>query len=140
MCPGSADFDRQSPMCVPDLSGTFKAHFNEECSFCYGSKHDGPDPYPPEEPCVHCEAAKTDFPKCCGGCDLCPTCDGEGKEWFWCWYKEDTGTCDTCMEENVPITLCDDNVAVCMVCYLKHHRTACGCDLWKEAESFILGE
>jgi len=143
MCPGGVDVDPRSPMCVPDLSGQLKEHWNKKCSYCHGTGHEGPDPYPPEEPCVHCNAAKKGaYPECCESCDLCPTCDGEKKQWFPCWYSESRGRCDFCGEDDV---LCDayndpDNSYACLPCHLKWHKEECGCDLWKEAESFILGD
>ena len=142
MCPGGAEIDPRSPMCVPDLSGQLKEHWSDSCSECWGSGHNGPDPYPPEEACCHCKEARDGgYPECCTSCDPCSHCDGEGKVWFCSWYATDRGMCTTCGEEEVLCMACDDGDSyVCLPCYLAWHKEECSCDLWKEAESFILGD
>ena len=136
--------DPRSPLCVPNLSGRLKEHAGDSCFECYGTGHyDGADDYPPKEGrCDHCDYPPEEFPGCCSACDTCPTCDGEGSFWYWCWYMEDRGECDYCHELDVMVAGCDGGSGqrwVCLPCFLTWHREGCGCELWKWAEDWVLG-
>jgi len=119
----STNFDPRNPLIVPDLSGRLKDHF-QACDACGGQGS-----YDDDE-----------------GEDPCDECDGEGRLRWPCWYGADRGLCLYCNEDEVLLACCyetghgnDDHNYVCLPCFLKHHKEACGCGLWEWAEAMIVG-
>jgi hypothetical protein len=109
--------DVESPMLCPDLSGRLQDHFSpcEEC----GEFHD--EPFEPEE----------------------DECDGSQRRWG-CWYGEDRGLCGSCGADNALVAEMyeghgdPDSCWVCLACYVRHHKEACGCDKWAWAEKILV--
>ena len=70
----------------------------------------------------------------------CYRCDGGGTLRWGSFYIEDEALCGYCRREDVPISdmySSDDydRQWVCLPCYVTHHREACGCARWGDAES-----
>ncbi len=70
--------------------------------------------------------------------DKCYSCNGEGKLYWGSYYYSDVGECDHCDKKNVPIKDMYEDSWVCLPCYITHHATQCGCDLWEKAETALL--
>lgn len=120
--PYQYDFDVENPMFCPDLSGRLQQH-EQECDECNGTGFEDYDE--PEPSCA------------CGSCQ-------DGKIFWGCWYGEDRGLCGTCGAESAFVASMydygggDDRAWVCLACYVRHHKEACGCDAWVEAEKKLV--
>lgn len=65
--------------------------------------------------------------------EKCSYCD-DGKLRWGSFYTADEGLCDLCGTlQKVAGGLYEDRW-VCLVCYLKDHKRACGCNLFEAAE------
>jgi hypothetical protein len=94
-------------------------HHYEDCSECSGT-----GAYDDEEECDRCE--------------------GEGKLFWGSFYGGRDGGCDFCTHggdgDIIVASLYEGDPGheyVCLRCYLKHHREACGCDLWAAVEACV---
>lgn len=109
--------DVENPMFVPDLSGRLQ-HHSVECETCGGNGYEEGDEESGES-CYDCEGGQQHWP---------------------CWYAEDRGRCGTCGADNALVAEIYDRASdyygawVCLPCYVRHHKEACGCDLWAWAE------
>jgi hypothetical protein len=64
--------------------------------------------------------------------------EGESLRWYE-WEKEDEGICDRCPDhERKRLAFADvgpgEMESLCLPCYVKAHKEACGCDAWAKAE------
>lgn len=71
----------------------------------------------------------------------CDLCRGDGKL-FWGSFYGHRGECEACDhggEGDVLVASMyeGDPEWVCLRCYLKQHRDACGCDLWAAVEAAV---
>lgn len=120
--PYSYHCDVENPMLVPDLSGRLQ-HHDQICDECNGTGYEDYD-----EPEPDCQ---------------CHSCDGGTRRWG-SWYGEDRGLCGSCGAENAIVAAMyedhagDESAWVCLVCYVRHHKKACGCDAWKWAEKMLV--
>ena len=118
--PYQHDWDVENPMFCPNLSGRLQ-HHDQECPECEGSGY---------------EDYEGDYEQLCSACE-------NGKRGWGCWYGEDKGLCGTCGAENALVagmydSSDQDECYVCLACYVRHHKEACGCDLWKWAERMLV--
>jgi len=110
--------DVSNPLLVPDLSGTLQQH-DRVCDGCEGTGFED-----------------FDYPDPSEACDAC----ADGSPQWGSWHGEDRGRCGSCGTMNALVAAMYEDYAgdghawVCLVCYVRHHRNACGCDLWKDAE------
>jgi hypothetical protein len=85
-------------------------------------------------PCSDCNGIGRDEDGC-----SCEYCEGTATQRWGSFYVQDQGECDFCLKKEVPIAEMyeaadTDKTWVCLPCYLKHHKEAQCCELWKEAE------
>lgn len=118
--------------------GHLKDH-ESKCRDCDGTGRDG-------GPCAACAGRvwtsadigrSADCPDCP---DPCHTCDQSGRIRWGSFYVEDHGECSTCTTGGeLPIAALYDggHAYVCLRCYIRHHRTACGCALWSAADAHV---
>jgi hypothetical protein len=76
--------------------------------------------------------------------DECDVCSGEGSVFWGSFYGGREGGCDFCThggDGDVLIASMYENGHgqewVCLRCYLKHHRDACGCARWAAVEAAV---
>lgn len=88
--------------------------------------------------CDECSGTGKEDPDGSGEPDDCSLCDGEGRRRWGSFYHADRGLCASCKRDDVAIAEMyeagGDDGWTCLACYVDHHREACGCDLWAEAE------
>lgn len=103
--------------------GDLKDHW-QECEDCNGTGKDEADGSGPPDDC---------------GC-----CNGDGRSRWGSFYEQDIGECPHCEAQDVRIAemyedsgSCWNTSWICLPCYVEHHREACKCVLWADAEKAL---